>query len=217
MGMRKRQNRNKVGAGQGIYTVATGKLRNPASSVVTVNQTLDSSGRPENATLILSICISTYKRAAFIGQTLDSILDQLKPGIEIIVVDGASPDETQKIMNKYCSNNPAIRYFRENDNSGVDADFDKAVDYAKGKYCWLMPDDDCMAPGALDRVLLELRSNCNLLIVNTELRNFDLSLKLDPLRLDVANDLSFKGGLDDKFFIHTANHLLYFLLILKSQ
>src|SRR5687767_2741192 len=90
------------------------------------------------AMIKLSICIATFNRARFIGDTLDSILVQMEPGIELVVVDGASHDGTQALMAEYVPRHPEIRYFREARNSGVDGDYDKAVAYARGVYCWLM-------------------------------------------------------------------------------
>ena len=46
----------------------------------------------------LSICIATYNRGAFISETLDCILTQIEPGVEIVVVDGASADNTSDVM-----------------------------------------------------------------------------------------------------------------------
>ena len=37
---------------------------------------------------LLSICIATYNRARFIGETLDSIIPQVTPAVEIVIVDG---------------------------------------------------------------------------------------------------------------------------------
>ena len=37
----------------------------------------------------LSICIATLNRAAFIGETLDTIVAQLREDTEVLVVDGA--------------------------------------------------------------------------------------------------------------------------------
>src|SRR5665647_2657471 len=104
----------------------------------------------------LSICITTYNRGQFIGETLDSILGQMVAGVELVIVDGASPDNTPAVMTQYLLRYPEIRFFREQVNSGVDGDYDKAVGYARGEYCWLMSDDDLLKPGAIQYVLLSL-------------------------------------------------------------
>ena len=126
--------------------------------------------------VLLSVCIATFKRAEFLAATLDSIVEQLEGGVELVIVDGASPDRTPAVVAPYLARFPAIRYFREEENSGVDRDYDKAVGYARGEYCWLMTDDDLLKPGAIRRVLGALREEGrSLILVNAEVRNADLS------------------------------------------
>lgn len=156
---------------------------------------------------MLSICIATFNRGNFIGETLDSILAQMTPGIEILVVDGASPDNTSEVMEHYLSRHPAIRYYREHENSGVDRDYDKAVGYAQGEYCWLMSDDDLIKPGAIERVLSAIDSKGDLVVVNSEIWNADYSEQLMDRRLCMTVDVEYVGSDREKFFIATANQL----------
>jgi len=143
----------------------------------------------------LSICIATYNRASFLPATLDSILCQMEPGVELIVVDGASPDNTREVMGRYLREYPDIRYYCEAENSGVDRDYDKAVGYATGQYCWLMTDDDLLNPGAIGRVLSALDDGPDLLIVNAEVRDAACSRVLDGSMIKGAKgDSRFGAG-----------------------
>lgn len=158
-------------------------------------------------TLRLSICIATYNRGKFIGETLDSILNQLLPGVELLVVDGASPDDTHEVMAQYLLRHPEVRYFRERENSGIDGDYDKAVGYARGEYCWLMSDDDLLKPGAIQRVLSAIDGKSDLIVVNSEIWNADYSEKLLDRRLKIAADVEYRKKNNEQFFIETANQL----------
>src|SRR4029077_6991959 len=151
----------------------------------------------------------TYNRAAFIAETLDSILEQITADVELIVVDGASPDNTAEVIGRVALRYPALRYHRQNENSGVDRDYDKAIGYAAGEYCWLMTDDDVLVPGALRRVLAALEGGPDLLVVNSEIRNRDLSVTLESPRLDVSEDLEFDANRREEFFAKTANYLSF--------
>lgn len=157
----------------------------------------------------LSICIATYKRGAFIAETLDSIIPQMSPGVELVVVDGASPDNTPEVMADYVARYPSIRYFREQENSGIDKDYDKAVGYATGRYCWLMTDDDLLRPGAIGRVLQALDGQVELVVVNTEVRTADLSKVLEPGRLPLREDRTYGPGDGDRVFADLANSLSF--------
>lgn len=157
----------------------------------------------------LSICIATYNRAKFISETLDSILSQLADGAELIIVDGASPDNTQEVIEQYISRFPEIHYYREEQNSGIDADYDKAVSYAKGDFCWLMTDDDLLVPGAVRRVLEALNGEVELLVVNSEVRNADLSVVLEPSRINLIQDKKYSLGEAETAFSELANSLSF--------
>jgi abequosyltransferase len=156
---------------------------------------------------ILSICIATYNRGNFIAETLDSILAQMASGIEVLVVDGASPDNTPDVMQRYLSHHPEIRYYREQENSGVDRDYDKAVGYARGDYCWLMSDDDLLKPGAVERMLAAINDRGDLVVVNSEIWNADYSEKLLERRLDLIADVEYGKRDREEFFSATANQL----------
>jgi abequosyltransferase len=157
----------------------------------------------------LSICIATYNRCQFIGETLESLLAQTNDNVEIVLVDGASTDETQLVVAPYLLRHSNIRYFREQANSGVDQDYDKSVGYATGEYCWLMPDDDLLAPGAIALVLEQIAKRHDLIVVNSECWNADFSRNLNTRMLNCPSNKVFGGGDAEKVFAELASCLSY--------
>ena len=153
--------------------------------------------------------MATFKRGKFIAETLDCILAQLVPGIELVVVDGASPDNTPEVMAAYVDRHPELRYFREAVNSGVDRDYDKAVEYACGEYCWLMTDDDLLTTGAIARLMVELDGSNDLVIVNEEVRNADFSQVLTPSRFKLASDRRYGPDDSEAMFVDMAQGLSF--------
>jgi abequosyltransferase len=161
------------------------------------------------APIRLSICIATYGRAAFIGQTLEAILAQADERVEVIVVDGASPDDTSAVVGALQVAHPRLVYHRELSNEGVDRDFDKAVEYACGDYCWLMSDDDILVPDAIATVLACLADEPELVVVNAEIRNKDLTAGLKPNQLDISTDCEFSARDQQSLFMATADYLSF--------
>jgi abequosyltransferase len=163
----------------------------------------------EDGPVKLSICIATYNRGRFIAMTLDSIIHQLTPGVELIIVDGASPDNTSTVVTSYLSRYPQISYYREPLNSGVDQDYDKAVTYANGEYCWLMTDDDLVVPGAILRILEVIKNSSDLIVVNSEVCNVDFSEVLARRLLDIKSDCQYSAGQRDIFFAEVGAYLSF--------
>ena len=128
---------------------------------------------------LISICIATYNRANFISETLDSIVKQLNYQIEIIIVDGASTDNTEEIVKKYLIHSN-FKYFKLNKKGGVDYDYNIAVGLASGRYCWLFTDDDIIKPNSISKIITEIENNkFSLIIINSEIRNKDLTKILE--------------------------------------
>lgn len=158
----------------------------------------------------LSICIATFKRAAYIGETLESIIPQLTEGVELLVLDGASPDNTQEIVEGFAARCPQLRYIREDSNSGIDADFDKVVLAARGAHCWLFPDDDTMAPGAIAAVLAELSdSDPDLLVVDCEVRDRDLDNRFEARRMSFSGRRTYGPEEADRMLADLGDALSY--------
>lgn len=107
----------------------------------------------------LSICIPTYNFGKYIGQTLDSIIPNLLEGVEVVILDGGSTDDTQQIVEKKQHDFPQIKYHRQPLRGGIDRDIAKVVSLSNGKYCWLFSADDIMKPNAVKKILNYIQSN----------------------------------------------------------
>lgn len=157
----------------------------------------------------LSLCIATLNRAKYLGQTLDALLTQINPHVEIVVVDGASQDETSVLMERYIARCSAIAYYREPVNSGVDADFDKAVQYAKGDYCWLISDDDILEPFAVNYVIKCLEKMPDLIIANASIYDRSLFYQLKARQLEIKIDCEIGPFQHEAFFAQAGYYLSY--------
>lgn len=130
----------------------------------------------------LSICIATLNRAGYIGHTLQSIMDQLTDAVEVVVVDGASTDNTAQVVAGCFEGRSNCHYHRLPETGGVDRDYCRTVELAKGEFCWLMTDDDILKPTAVETVVKRLRPDLDLLVVNAEVASADMSKTLIPKR-----------------------------------
>lgn len=96
----------------------------------------------------ISAIVPTWKGAAFIGDTIDSILGGDHPVAELVVVDDGSPDDTAALVARY---GPPVRLLRIA-NSGTTAA--RAAGVAAARHPWLAfcDHDDLWQPDHLARL-----------------------------------------------------------------
>lgn len=110
---------------------------------------------------ILSICIPTWNRAKILSASLDSFREQLtsvdSSEVELFVSDNCSDDETPQVIQSFVDQGLPITYNRNSENVGAARNFIKCMQWASGKYIWLLGDDDLLMPGTIEYVLNQIR------------------------------------------------------------
>jgi len=92
----------------------------------------------------ISVCMATYNGAAYVEQQLCSILNQLRHGDEIILVDDHSSDSTLEVIAGL--KDGRIKIFRNERNMGVARSFERAISLARGEVIFLSDQDDIWHP-----------------------------------------------------------------------
>lgn len=157
----------------------------------------------------LSLCIATLNRARPLRDTLAGIATQWVDGLEVVVVDGASVDDTPGVVEAARASLPRLTYVRLEQKGGFDADYHKAVAAASGDYCWLLSDDDALEPGAIQAVLAALTRQPSLVVVNGAIFDADLREHIAPSQLPMGPDHAFKPAELERLFVEAANHLSF--------
>jgi abequosyltransferase len=116
--------------------------------------------------------------------TLDSFLSQTQDGVEIVISDNASVDDTEQMVETYRSRFPSIVYHRWPENMGADRNFLKVIELARGDYCWLFGSDDSVSQGAVGKALAMLGDKSDVYLFN----RLECNLQMKPLgrRLPLA-------------------------------
>lgn len=127
--------------------------------------------------ILLSICIPTYNRGRFIGEAIQSIIEQATDEVEIVISDNASTDKTQEIVAGFQQRFPRIRYACNPENIGYDKNVVKVIELATGDFCWFLGSDDRVSRGGISTVLKALETYPNLggMHVNNARYNFDMT------------------------------------------
>jgi len=118
----------------------------------------------------LSVVIAAYNAAPYLRETLDSVLAQDYPAVEVIVIDDGSKDDTAAVCRAYGNR---IEY-RHQANSGRGAiPRNRGYRIAKGDYICFFDSDDVMAAGRLSTQARFLDAHAAALAVLSDYRNFD--------------------------------------------
>ncbi len=128
----------------------------------------------------LTIAIPTYNRVQHLKKNLPQVVAITKKlPIEIIVSDNCSTDETQVFMEEFLQKNPQVRYYRRNENGGMDCNFLNCFDKAHGEYVLLLSDDDLLLAAGLKSLMFALEQSPVFVYLNT---TGNLSNKKDGTR-----------------------------------
>lgn len=102
---------------------------------------------------LLTVAIPTWNRASFLAQTLEQLRREMlatPPGsVEILVSDNDSQDDTSDAVQAAQVAGLVIRYVRNSENIGSDANIAQCFNLALGKYVLILGDDDLFVDGAL--------------------------------------------------------------------
>ncbi|MGA0332573.1 MAG: glycosyltransferase family 2 protein [Kiritimatiellia bacterium] len=104
--------------------------------------------------LQVSTIIPAYNAESFISDCLDRVLAQTEPSAECIVVNDGSTDRTRECVEPYLSR---ILYL-EQDNQGISAARNLAIQHAKGRYLNLVDADDLIPVNRLEVMRSALES-----------------------------------------------------------
>ena len=105
-----------------------------------------------NEKKLISVFVPAYKTEKYIRQCVDSILNQTYKNLEIILVDDGSPDKCPEICDAYAKQDDRIIVIHQ-DNAGVSAARNKALDICRGDYISFVDSDDWLEPETYDSVM----------------------------------------------------------------
>ncbi|MCG2724820.1 MAG: glycosyltransferase family 2 protein [Elusimicrobia bacterium] len=119
---------------------------------------------------LITVGIPTYNGSKYISQAIDSVLKQIvscKNFVEILISDNCSTDNTSEIVHAYHDKYPGVfSYYKSLKNMGFDNNLNLIFEKAKGKYIWLLSDDDTIVPNALEIICKVLEEDFDYIHLN---------------------------------------------------
>ena len=108
---------------------------------------------------MVSIVMPSYNSEHFIAQSIASVQAQTYGNWELLVVDDCSSDGTVAVAESIAEDDPCIRVFVNEYNSGAACSRNRALREAKGDWVAFLDSDDLWAPEKLERQLAFMRDN----------------------------------------------------------
>lgn len=113
----------------------------------------------------------TYKGAAYIRKSIDSILAQTFKDFELLIINDCSPDNTDEIVESYTDFR--IRYIKNARNLGISASSNLGISLAKGKYIARQDHDDIAFPNRLQLQYEYMETHPDIGVCGTGFRTFE--------------------------------------------
>lgn len=133
---------------------------------------------------LVSIIVPSFNQGRYLPETLDSIFAQDYSALEVIVIDGASKDESIDVLKRY-DGRPGFSWISEPDKGVVDA-VNKGLARASGEICGIQSSDDCYLPGAVSNAVAVMQNHPELQLVYADAEYIDAGGKKIG-RTDVAD------------------------------
>ncbi|MDO8557235.1 MAG: glycosyltransferase family A protein [Candidatus Jorgensenbacteria bacterium] len=94
---------------------------------------------------LVSICATFFNAERYIYRFLESCLNQTYKNIEIVILDDASTDNSEKIIREYAGRDSRIKYYKNETNIRLAESLLKLFKLAKGDFSTMIGADDWLA------------------------------------------------------------------------
>ena len=128
--------------------------------------------------LRVSALVATYNGERFLGETLESILAQRLPPVEILVCDDGSTDSTRELIERA---GPRVRLLTQ-ENQGVSSARNRAAAEASGDFLAFLDQDDLWDPDLLQNLAPRLEANPEWALVYSDSRIIDAEAEVHGRR-----------------------------------
>lgn len=120
---------------------------------------------------LISIIIPCYNQAQYLPETLQSVVEQVYPNWECIIVNDGSPDNTEEIALEWCEKDSRFKYY-EKENSGLSNTRNFGIKHSLGKYIQVLDSDDKISKDYSSEAIQVLENHPEVKLVSCEVLLF---------------------------------------------
>lgn len=101
----------------------------------------------------IDVIVPCYRYGHFLRECVKSVLSQSVPDVRVLIIDDASPDNTNEVAVDLAGQDSRVSVLRHFTNKGNIATFNEGIEWASADYFLLLSADDYLLPGALRRAI----------------------------------------------------------------
>lgn len=120
-----------------------------------------------NKDLLVSVIMPAYNAEKFIGEAIESILNQTFKDFEFIILDDCSTDKTWEIIQEYSKKDERIIPVKNEKNLKISATLNRGIEMARGKYIARMDADDWSYPLRFEKQIQYLEDNPDIILLGS--------------------------------------------------
>lgn len=141
----------------------------------------------------VSICIPAYNHGQYLAEAIASARGQTFEGIEIIVSDNRSTDDSGEVVAQLAARDPRIRYSLVAEHLPMHENFNRCLELARAPYIKYLCADDTLEPHCVARMLQRLQDHPGATLVACARRLFGGSGEAGGVRRYAVADADVDG------------------------
>lgn len=126
---------------------------------MTLNEQIQQNRSINDCPPLISVVMPVYNTEAYVGEAIESVLNQTFTDFELIIVDDGSTDRSLEIINSFAKKDSRIRIFVNESNLGVSKAITRGFKLARGKYIARMDADDICLPHRFEKQIGFMQEN----------------------------------------------------------
>jgi len=119
----------------------------------------------------VTVLMTVYNGEDYLSEAIKSILNQSFTDFEFLIIDDASTDNSQSIIQSF--NDERIRYVKNESNIGQTASLNYGLELSKGEYIARMDQDDLSKPDRFSLQLKFMEKNYDTVVVGSWAKSID--------------------------------------------
>ncbi len=119
----------------------------------------------------VSVVIPSYNHAAYIEDAIDSVFEQQIDGLQLVVIDDGSSDNSLELMQRY-RQRPGFEFYPQA-NQGAHAALNRGIELTHGELILILNSDDSWDPGRIADLRQRFAAHKELVLAASWLRVVD--------------------------------------------